>query len=81
MGYRKRLPTRWNLIKEREQRGMKPEDVGKALHYSAGTIQAAENGIRYSNRLYKSGREFWQKVSDFYGKPIDYLMKQGKEIE
>lgn len=81
MGYRKRLTTRWNLIEERRKRGLTPEDVADALHYSAGTIRMAENGRRYSGRLYKSGREFWQKVSDFYGKPIDYLMKQGKEIE
>lgn len=80
MGYRKRLPTRWNLIKEREMRGLTPEDVGKALHYSAGTIRAAENGRRYNGKLYKSGKEFWVKISAFYDKPIEYLMKQGKEI-
>ena len=81
MGYRKRLTTRWNLIAEREARGWSPSDVAKLTHYCEGTIRAAENGRRYSGRLYKSGIAFWNTMSELYGKPVDYLRMQGKEIE
>lgn len=81
MGYRKRLTTRWNLIAEREARGWTPEKVAELTHYSSGTIRMAENGLRYSGRLYKSGKEFWNTMSELYDKPIEYLRKQGKEIE
>lgn len=70
--------SRWFMIEARKAKGLTVEDVAKIFNYSVGTIRHIENGQLYKGKLYKAGREFFEKASEFYDVPIDKLMQRGR---
>lgn len=70
--------SRFYMIEAREAKGLTVEDVAKIFNYSVGTIRHIENGRSYKGKLYKAGREFFEKASEFYDMPIEKLMQRGR---
>lgn len=78
MGKRRSENSRFYMIEAREAKGLTVYDVAKIFNYSVGTIRNIENGHIYKGKLYKAGREFFEKAAEFYGMPIEKLMQRGR---
>lgn len=70
--------SRFYMIEAREAKGLTVYDVARIFNYSVATIKSIENGQRYKGKLYKAGREFFEKAAEFYDMPIEKLMQRGR---